>query len=140
MARSALLVLVACAQLGAGCSLVLTRRPPIPEEPAVPMRCPESRAAPVADTVVAAAMLGASAALIVAGATIDPARNRSECASCFVYAVSLVPLTYAAAAGASAWVGYDRTARCRRVHAWRDACLGGDRDACRKLQAEAAAP
>jgi hypothetical protein len=135
--RPGIPVLVVCAQLACGCSLAFTRRPPIPVDPAEGVSCSESRAAPIADTALAAVFLGAAVALVVHGATLDPARNRAECASCLVYATTIVPLTYAAGTGASAWVGFDRTARCRRTHARQRACLAGDHAACGALQREA---
>lgn len=103
----------------------------------MPVPCRESRAAPIADTAGSAVLLGAAVALIVYGATMDPERNRIECASCFAYAMALGPLGSAVGMGASARVGFDRTARCRRLHEWQRACLAGDRNACCALQEEA---
>lgn len=130
-------MLVFGGQFAAGCSIVFTRDPAIPADPVAPVRCPESRAAPIADAVASAALLATGTAMLVYSATLDPARNEKECASCFASAIAVVPLLYGAGVGVTANFGFDRAARCRRIHGWQRECLAGDRAACRALQGEA---
>lgn len=87
--RTAPVIAAVLLQALTGCSLVFTRWPALPDRPTDPVRCNESRVAPVLDTVAAGALLAAGTALVIAGARTDPERDRYECASCFVYAMAL---------------------------------------------------
>jgi len=115
-----------------GGSLVFTRQPRLPlNDPAEPVPCPESRAAPIADTVLASALLAGAAALVVDAATTPPGRR--ECTECLGYAAAAGVASYGAIAALSALVGFQRTARCSRIHDWQRSCDAGDTTACAAL-------
>ena len=131
-AVSALLAL----QLLTGCSLVLTRAPRyVPERPEVPAECTESRAAPIADAVVAGALFAAAGGLIAWGAS---ARNGE--AGMLRITSSLAPLSYGTMEGFVAVAGFQRARACERIRAAQLRCLAGEGAACAALQADAFAP
>jgi hypothetical protein len=117
-----------------GCSLFLTQYTALPVSPTEPVRCSESRAAPIADTVFAASFTAATVALVVHGAT-RPHSTGVDCASCYDYLLAAMSAGFALGAGVVAKVGYDRTSDCQRIHDRQRRCVAGDRDACATIQA-----
>ena len=97
-------LLLACGTLS-GCPLFFTQHTAPPVSPTEPVRCSESRAAPV------------------------------DCGSCYHYLLAAMSAGLALGTGAVAKVGYDRTSDCQRILDRQRRCIAGERDACAALQA-----
>lgn len=89
-----------------GCSWALVEPPPRYDSGARPLACTTSWAPPVADTVLATALAGGAVTSVVA-----------ELSPAVLIATVLAAVPY----GVSAWYGYPRVDRCRRLGAQRRA-------------------
>jgi hypothetical protein len=100
---------------GPGCSLILTKGPDPELHP--PPECTTSVAAPVADTVIAAASLALAVAAAVVAAPGCPPPNQGGSEFCGFNKLAWFPAGAAAATAilftTSAAVGYQRTSACR---------------------------
>lgn len=128
-----------------GCSLILTRGPPASsaeysqrDESA----CTESVAAPVADTVIATALLALTAWAIVEAAQPCPHPPQVVDSSCGWNGLLYFPAGAGGLLGAlfttSAVVGYSRTAACRESRGWALAQKGSSLVAMPSMRREAA--
>lgn len=97
MLRLALILLIV-----SGCSWALVTPPPRYDTGARPLTCTAEWTAPVADTVMAAALAGGAAVSVIAD--LSPA---------VLIAAVLAAVPY----GFSAWYGYPRVDRCKRLGA-----------------------
>lgn len=104
--------LVACALLAQACSTIFVR-PPSSTEASEPPRCTESRAAPIADTVVA----GAALTLGLVG--LQAALSYPCCVENAGPAVAVLSGLVLLGTGASAIHGFRATSQCREaVTSW----------------------
>lgn len=101
-------MVTAVALCASGCSFVLVDGPPASLPPQVFPACDESNTWPVIDTIIAASYVLAA---VVAGVNDDRGdfADSSDSRTGAIIGSSL----FAAAFGASAWVGYGRTSECR---------------------------
>lgn len=85
-----------------GCSWALVEPPLRYDSGARPLTCTTAWAPPIADTVLATALVGGATASVIAD--LSPA---------VLIATALAAIPY----GVSAWYGYPRVDRCRRLNA-----------------------
>ena len=128
---------------GSGCSWALVQKPPErPLAPDRPVACTESVAAPVLDTVGAAAMVGLAVGMgtVLSYACIDWSQPPSCPRGAFAAMGALPGAIGAVVYGFSAWYGYRHTASCRELGELERACGEGNQGACRLLREPAGAP
>lgn len=119
---------VATAVLMSGCSIASVQRPrpaAAIEDPRVPDTCTSTVRAPVADTVMGAAVLALGYGLLALDAGMRGAGTRGP---------GLVTIGVGAAYAGSATYGYVSTAQCRRRVAANGRCANGDLVACHKVK------
>ncbi|HET8725234.1 MAG TPA: hypothetical protein VFM53_13645 [Anaeromyxobacteraceae bacterium] len=136
---AALMVLALGLVPGTGCSWILVNKPPPDPIPATPpLACTSSVAAPVVDTVLAAAALGTGIAFLVMGSQptgsctgfgcIDlSGLNKAGVIAGGVLAATAIPL------GFSAGFGYATTAECRELKDVQLACISGVEASCDRM-------
>ena len=133
--------LTALLLMSTGCSWIFVKKPPpLPVEPAPPVACTQSVAAPVLDTIGTVLLATAGVLTIVGGTHVtscSPGCNYVSC-SCapaptpyIVAGVAVVGL--ATTLGFSAASGYSTTARCRDLTQAQASCLTGVEASCRRL-------
>ncbi len=122
LVRAALFVAIVAVIGGPGCSFALVRRPPVIAMPDAP--CTESRAAPIADVVLATAEV-VGAGLVIAGVGSSSCMSNTPGGCAFtdlsgglVQVTAAAGLLIAAAAQTgSAVYGFHTTHACRERHA-----------------------
>ena len=85
-----------------GCSWALVTPPPRYDSGARPLACTDEWTPPIADTVMATGLIGGATAAVL-----------TELSPAVVIAAVLAAVPY----GFSAWYGYPRVDRCRRLNA-----------------------
>ena len=117
-----------------GCSLIaVTRAPERPVDPAPPVACTRSVAAPVIDTVVGSLALISGIGMAAAGA--NPICLSSTCPSDSGLIWGGVAVAAAGVAlGVSAGFGYAWTAECRQIGGLQLSCISGIEDSCLNLK------
>ena len=111
----------ACAVLTQGCSAIFVRSP-ARDSATEPPSCTESRAAPMADALLA----GVAATFGAAGLTqtLNHCSPSSDCAESFAPGLAVLGGVVLLTAGASAFYGFHQTKRCRE--AWTSWCGSHD--------------
>jgi len=105
-------LVAACALATQGCSFVFVRPPPDSPVAGGPPRCTESRAAPIADTVLAGAALALFAPSLGAALSCSP-----NCAENAGPALSILSGAVLLATAGSAIYGFHETNRCAEARA-----------------------
>ena len=109
--------LALCALLAQGCSAIFVR-PPAADATSEPPGCTESRAAPLADALLA----GVAATFGAAGlqATLNQCSPSDNCGETLMPGLAVLGSAVFLAAGGSAYYGFRQTRRC--ADAWTSWC------------------
>lgn len=118
-----LVITVAFALTGSGCSLAFVQRAPDPVlAPTYPISCTDAKAAPVLDAICA----GYFVANGLAWAASNDTANKGTGIGVSVALLALC--------GLSAVNGFQNTSRCEQVKSLNAQCITGDEAACRTLR------
>jgi len=116
-----------------GCSwIAVTRPPPRPVDPAPPVLCTQSVAAPVVDTIVGVAAVGAGATVTWLSTTCLMPGSCPTSTGGVVAGAALIAL--GVVEGVSAGFGYAWTAECRELSGLQAKCISGVEASCAGLR------